>query len=130
MSETIDNSKQTLDRTSDVEKPATQVRPLKNSIKEYYEQASNWAYDVFDAVVVSRNRYRLAFIGTGVLSFLLVICIMMMIPLRTIVPVVIHKDSNGVSWVSTVDFGHKFKHKPEEIKSDIYHFVSYFVKKA
>lgn len=108
------------------EVPPTKPTPIKESIAEYYEQASGWAYDVFDAVVVSRNRYRAAFIGAGALCFLLVITIMLMMPLRTLVTLLIHEDSNGVTWVTTEDFGTKFKHTNNEIKSDIYHLVQYF----
>ena len=105
---------------------STRVEPLKSSISEYYSQASGWAYDVFDSVVTSRNRYRIAFIGATALSFLLVLTMMLMIPLRKVVPIIIHKDANNVVWVTTDDFSKKYTHNNEEIKSNIYHYIKYF----
>ena len=99
---------------------------LKNDIESYYKQARGWQYDVFDSLVLSRARYCKAFYMMSGLFALLLLCMLVLLPMRKIVPVVIHRDSAGVNYVSTADFTQQFSHSPEQIKSEIYHFVTYF----
>lgn len=99
---------------------------IKSEIGNYYKQARGWQYDVFDSVVISRDRYRKGCIGLGVLLGLSLACTFSMLPMRSVVPVVIHHDVDGASYVTTGDFVKHFRQSPAQIKSDIFHYVKKF----
>jgi type IV secretory pathway component VirB8 len=98
---------------------------LTKQIDDYYKQAQGWAYDCFDSVVVSRNRYKVAFYVMSAFSALLVLAISAMAPFKTVVPIVINTDSSGVSWVQRPYVNQKFTHSLAQIRSEIYHYVQY-----
>lgn len=98
---------------------------LAEQIDDYYKQAQGWAYDCFDSVVISRNRYKVAFYIMSAFSALLVLAISAMAPLKTVAPVVINTDSSGVSWVQRPYVNQQFTHSVAQVRSEIYHYIQY-----
>ena len=75
----------------------------KNSPSEnhaYFEAAKDWHYDKYAQAYVRGNRYQFAFyIQTGCL-ILALLTLVMLLPLKTLVPIVIHKnEKTGEVWV-------------------------------
>ncbi len=66
----------------------------------YFEEARNWHYDKYAQAYVRGNCYQLAFyIQTGCLILTLIILVILL-PLKTLVPIVIHKnEKTGEVWV-------------------------------
>lgn len=105
----------------------TQSRKNKKSSNNentnYFQQAKNWADDIYTATIISRNRYRVAFLSIAVLSALLVLCICMLIPVQHTELVVVHQGDSGYTWISTT--------KPKQIlpqnwtrtRAEIAHYV-------
>ena len=70
---------------------------MKNQKNIYFEHACNWADDRLGGLEASRNRYRLAFIGTLALSTSLTVAIATMMPLKQTEPLLIHHYDNGIT---------------------------------
>jgi type IV secretory pathway component VirB8 len=101
-----------------------------NKVQEYYDTASGWAYDIFDAVTVSRDRWKLFGIVSIVMQFMLLIIIMMMLPLKQYIPFVVHTEGNGVIWVEAPQGSVADDAIPKEtmaqMRSDLYRFMQSF----
>lgn len=102
----------------------------KNKVQEYYDTASGWAYDVFDAVVVSRDRWKLFGIVSIVIQFMLLFIIMLILPLKQYIPFKVQTDGNGVTWVEapegSVATDHITKQSMAQIRSDLYRYIQAF----
>ncbi len=102
------------------------AKPFKTRLEEYYKFSNAWGADILDSMVTQKNRYKRLFIGTLGFAFLLLLTIMMMMPLREIVPVGIYTDKNGNTYVNTHDFQHKFTHTKQEIRGEIFRYIKMF----
>lgn len=69
--------------------------------KEYFKTARSWADDIYTATIVSRNRYKAAFLVSFGLSILLAFCVLVLVPIQHTELVVVHEGANGYTWLST-----------------------------
>lgn len=100
--------------------------PPNKQMEDYYKQAKTWAYDQFDAITVSRNRYRIAFLVAMLLCTGLVLCIIVMLPLKQLVPVVVYTDKAGLSYVELPSLKANLVPNEAQAKAEINRFVNYF----
>jgi type IV secretion system protein VirB8 len=107
----------------EVEPKDEEIKPLSDQVSNYYKQAQGWGHDVLTGMTKERNKWRGLFYVSSALCVLSVLTIMMMVPLRTIVPILLKTDKNGLTYTIPVDFTTKFKHSPEQIRSEIYSYV-------
>ena len=131
MQKLINKTKELLKNIKNGDPKPTKVKKVnKNDIQEYYDQASGWAYDSFDALVVSRDRWKLFGIVSMVFIFMLMFIIILMFPLKQTIPFVVHKDSNGVVWVEAPNGNMTGKNitpsNKAQIRQDLYQFVEAF----
>lgn len=89
----------------------------------YFREARSWHDDIFTNVLVSRNRYKAAFLGAVGLSGLLAVAVVMMLPLQKIELVVVHQNSDGYVWVTTTKPSQKFSHTEAQVKAEIANYV-------
>ncbi len=75
-----------------IQSTTAQVDSLKNS---YFIEARSWADDMYTSVIVSRNRYKLAFFIAMGLAILLTIAINGLIPMQHMEPLLINHYSDG-----------------------------------
>lgn len=130
-SDKVSKKSQILERLNKVgaqDKAPTEIHKvsLKENIQDYYKQARGWQYDVFDSVVLSRDRYRKAFNYIAIFCVLLLVIMAAMLPMRKIVPILAHEDANGQYYVTMADKNYNFEHTPAQIKSELYHYVKNF----
>ncbi len=67
----------------------------KRSHENFFSTAANWYEDMYDAVIVSRNRYRLLSLGSFVIVFMLLLVIATLLPLQHMVPLMVNHYTDG-----------------------------------
>lgn len=68
---------------------------------EYFEMGKDWFYDRYEASQVQANRWFLAFIGASCAVVALTICLTVLLPLKTLVPLVVHQNKEtGEVWIN------------------------------
>lgn len=74
----------------------------KNDMKVvYFEMGRDWFYDRYETAQILANRWFIAFLGASVLVILLTISISVLLPLKTLVPMIIHQNTTtGEVWVT------------------------------
>ena len=106
---------------------AHQAAPKKakdlKSQRAYFQAAKSWADDIYTATIISRNRYKAAFMGVLGLSVILVFCLMVMTPLQRTQLVVVHQGPSGYTWLSTTKRGYKPVPSWAQVQSEIAHYV-------
>lgn len=90
--------------------------------KNYFKQASSWADDVYLAAIVARNRYRLSFLGAIVVIFMLLICLIMLIPLQHLEPLLIHHYQDGRVYVQPMSSYRQVKDSGQ-LENDIVRYI-------
>jgi type IV secretion system protein VirB8 len=61
----------------------------------YFKEAISWADDVYLAAVVARNRYRSALIAAIAVVFVLLFCMVCLIPVQHLQPLLVHHYEDG-----------------------------------
>lgn len=97
-----------------------------DSLAAYFKASQSWAYDRFDAIVLSRNRYRIAFLVAMGLSFLLALTVLALEFIHKPQFILIHQDSAGVTYLTPVGTSGTKTHSTYEIKSEINRFINYY----
>ena len=124
-SKKLGQSKQTI-KAAEVHR-AHKAAPKKGkdlkSQKAYFQAARSWADDVYTATIISRNRYKAAFMAMMGLSVILVFCLMVMTPLQRTQLVVVHQGLSGYTWLSTTKRGYKPVPSWVQVQSEIAHYV-------
>jgi len=91
---------------------------------EYFEQANQWFVDKYEKANIMANRWFAAFLGSILLSALLVIALLCLLPLKTVIPVVVHHNTTtGETWVEKPSK----KYAPEteaQTQSDIVRYIT------
>ena len=67
----------------------------------YFKTARSWADDIYTSMIVSRNRYKMAFYIMGVFAVLLLLCVLVLVPVQHTELVVVHEGASGYTWLST-----------------------------
>ncbi len=67
----------------------------QNISNHYFELASSWADDIYTSAIISRNRYKYAFMIAMLLACLLVVAILVLLPLQHLQPLLIHHYQDG-----------------------------------
>jgi len=89
----------------------------------YFQQAKSWADDIYTATIVSRNRYKIAFLSMAGLSMLLTLCICMLIPAQHTELVVVHQGDSGYTWLSITKPHEKLPQNLVRTRAEIAHYV-------
>jgi len=100
-------------------KPAKEIK----TDSTYFQTAKNWADDIYTSILVSRNRYKMAFYMMSGIVFLLALCILMLVPIQHTELVVVHEGAGGYTWLSTTK---RHYHPPMNWvreQSEIAHYV-------
>lgn len=73
----------------------------KNSMTEaYFKAGEDWFTDRYRSVKLQANRWFTAFLGAAVIIALMTIAIIVLLPLKTLIPVVVHQNTTtGEVWV-------------------------------
>lgn len=103
------------DKTEVVSKPKTE--------KDYFKSARSWADDIYTSTIVSRNRYKMAFLGMTALCALLALSVMVLAPIQHTELVVVHEGDNGFSWLSTTKSHEHISSSWAKTQSEIAHYV-------
>lgn len=77
------------------------VKQTDKANKEYFVQATHWHDDVYTTILVSRNRYQIAFFAALCCVALLGFSVLSLVPLEKTQLIVVHQQQDGYSWVST-----------------------------
>lgn len=93
-------------------------------MKHYFKQAKSWADDRYAQLLASRQRYQLAFFTCIGLCSLLVICLIVLLPLRSTQLIIVHSNSEGNSWISTARLQQKPKLNWAITKAEIAHYIA------
>lgn len=68
--------------------------------KSYFEAGKDWFFDRFETAQIQANRWFIAFIAAMALAIVLAAALIVLLPLKTLVPMVIHQNpSTGEVWV-------------------------------
>lgn len=68
--------------------------------KEYFQAGKDWYFDRYESVRVQANRWFVGFILSTIMCFLMVIAILTLLPLKTLVPLIVHQNTTtGEFWV-------------------------------
>lgn len=90
--------------------------------KNYFQSAQCWHYDRFESQLVQANRWLLAFWCQTAFSLLLIICLCLLLPLKTLVPLIIRQNSQTQEvFVEKIDRNHL--PNQNEIESDLVRYV-------
>ncbi len=92
-------------------------------MKNYFKQAQDWAEDRYAQLLTSRQRYQWAFFASLILCALLIICLIVLLPLRDTQLVIVHSNDKGYSWISTAQTNKAIKPNWAISKSEIAHYV-------
>lgn len=106
-----------------VEHKENEIPSSLNPKTGYFQQAKSWADDIYTATIVSRNRYKVAFLSMAGLSALLVICICMLIPAQHTELVVVHQGDSGYTWLTTTKSHEKLPQSWVRTRAEIAHYV-------
>ena len=93
------------------------------SSKDYFSAAQDWSYDKYEAQKTSAKRWRASFFMQSGLSIILGLCLLALVPLKTMVPMPVY--INEETGMVRVDRPTPF-FKPEHehmIKSDLVRYV-------
>lgn len=102
------------------QQPAAEAKPSG----DYFKQASHWHNDVYTSVLISRNRYQVAFLGAMGCVAALALAIASLTPLEKTQLVVVHQQPDGYTWVSTTKASHLDLTKSEaQIKQSIADYI-------
>lgn len=72
----------------------------KQLIQAYHEAGKDWFFDKYEAAIIQSNRWFVGFIASTLLSIVLLILLTCLFPLKTLIPLVIHKNTTtGEVWV-------------------------------
>lgn len=72
----------------------------KNPSNDYFKAARDWHFDRFQMVQINCNRWFLAFVISFIAVILLVTLIVVLLPLKTLVPMVVHQNTTtGEMWI-------------------------------
>jgi type IV secretory pathway component VirB8 len=90
--------------------------------KDYFTSAQGWHYDRYESQLIQANRWLLAFwIQIGI-SSLLVLSLVVLLPLKTLVPLVIRQNTQTHEvFVDKVD--HDYLPHQNEVESDLVRYV-------
>lgn len=90
--------------------------------KDYFNSAQAWHYDRYESQLIQANRWLLAFwLQTGI-SILFAIALVLLLPLKTLVPLVIRQNTQTHEvFVDKVD-AHQVLNQ-NQIESDLVHYV-------
>ncbi|MBE8215898.1 MAG: type IV secretion system protein [Endozoicomonadaceae bacterium] len=91
----------------------------------YFQQANTWADDLNMSIVMSRNRYRFAFLGMSFLCGLLTIAIMLLTPLKRTQLVVVQDRGESGCLISTCIPGEKYTPSWSQTKSELARYIQY-----
>lgn len=94
----------------------------KCSDKDYFKSAQCWHYDRYESQLIQANRWLLAFwLQTGI-SLLLVICFVLLLPLKTLVPLIIRQNTQtNEVFVDKID--RHYLPNQNQIESDLVRYV-------
>lgn len=92
--------------------------------EQYFEAGRDWFFDRYEAAQIQANRWFLAFVAAMLLAIGLAVAVYILAPLKTLVPMIIHRNSNtGEVWVDRP----KSDYVPEqeaEVQADIVRYLT------
>lgn len=91
--------------------------------KDYFKTAKTWADDIYTSVIVSRNRYKVAFYLMSALVFVLGFCVLILAPMQHTELVIVHEGEGGYTWLSTTKQREKPTMNWARTQSEIAHYV-------
>lgn len=92
-------------------------------MKDYFKKAQDWAEDRQAQLITSRQRYQWAFFSILILCGLLVLCLIILLPLKSTQLVIVHNNNQGYSWVSTTKLNAAVKPNWAMTKTEIAHYI-------
>lgn len=101
---------------------SVQARSSQEKFPDYFMKSTNWATDFQIQTLLSRNRYRLAFMTSLLLSCLLVICLCLLLPLEHLKPLLVHHYEGGVISVDPVNMSEVVQSKAL-VESEITRYI-------
>jgi type IV secretion system protein VirB8 len=108
-------------------KPETGVAAKASSSKcvdkDYFQSANDWAADRHATLVVSRNRYKIAFITSMGLAALLTLAVITLAPLQSVELEIVHENPGGYAWISLVKPHTPIKANWAQTESNIAHYI-------
>ncbi len=98
------------------------VENMTENTKDYFQLATSWADDYYARMIVSRNRYQMAFIVAMVLCGLLAVSTMMLSHTHEYIPLLVHHYESGAVSVEPSKNNYVPRNKAE-IESDLVRYV-------
>ncbi len=117
--------KQFLKTKTESMRPKSVSAQSVDSTKTAFTHSVDWETDVYAQTVLSRHRYQAAFIAAGSLCGLLVVALIMLLPLKTLQPLIIHHYPDGEVSVNATDLAPK-KVSQKQSQADIIRFITAF----
>ncbi len=76
------------------------MQKLSNNNEEYFKLAKDWHFENYVSAKINENRWFVCFLISCAITICLTIAIIILTPLKTIMPLVIHQNSiTGEAWV-------------------------------
>lgn len=89
----------------------------------YFKLADGFDDASYYAIVASRNRMRLALLGAFACVFLLIVCVLVMLPLQHNEILIMHHRDHGVVWMEKLANATEHSISQSQVESDIVRYV-------
>lgn len=96
---------------------------IKNNYPDYFKLATSWADDYYTNILLSRNRYKLAFIVSIVTVFCLSLSIITLMPFEHFEPILIHQYADGMIEYQPISLD-KIKKNKALLESEIVKYIN------
>lgn len=91
---------------------------------DYFNDARSWHDDLLETARLNARRWFCAFCAAGVLAILLTACLIVLMPLKELVPIVIHQNTQtGEIWVDKPSHDYQ-PETPAQTQADIVRYVT------
>lgn len=98
-------------------------KPTFGQKESYFSNAQSWADDVYGQAIVSKTRYKIAFLSSMALNLVTAIAVAMLATMQTLVPIIIHHYDNGVTTVEPLNNANTPLNRAQ-VESDIIRYVT------
>lgn len=100
------------------------MKSKDNLDKTYFKAGQDWYFERYESLRVQSNRWFVAFLASGSLAILLTIVLIILMPLKTLVPLVVHQNTTtGEVWIDRP----KTRYTPindAQVESDIVRYIT------
>lgn len=95
--------------------------------RAYFKAGEDWFYDRYESAAINAHKWFKAFLLMGLIALASIVTLIILLPLKTIVPIAIHQNTTtGEVWVKKIEG----KYTPEndaQVQSDIVRYLTAYL---